>query len=228
MGLTSKTALEPSAELLTWDSEWWGVRVGRSASLMDEWAVENTVGCMWMLIPASDQEDVHRAEQGGARVMDVRVTLERDTAPRDARILAATPADLDWMLPLAREAFRGLTRFYADPDLPDERCDDLYANWIIDSLDGWAHAILTHPDGFITVHATGQTASIGLIAVDAKARGTGVGRHLTDAAVNWAHAAGYRTITVVTQGCNIPAQRTFQACGFRTSQTDVWLHKWYG
>ena len=34
-------------------------------------------------------------------------------------------------------------------------------------------------------------------------------------------------ITVVAQGQNAPALRTFEGCGFRTADVGLWFHKWY-
>ena len=236
MGMTTRSAGEPSAELLSFDSEFWGVRIAKAPTLMDDWALENTIGCMWLLIPAHEQADIHRAEEGGARVMDVRVKLEittdYDYEPRFVR--SSRPSDEERLVEIARKAFRGLTRFYADPRFLNDRCDDLYENWIRDSLGGWAeHVLVAERDsqilGFVTLHydRPNDTASIGLIAVDESARGEGLGLHLTSAAVDLATTSRLGSVTVVTQGCNTAALRTFQGCGFRTCQTDIWLHKWF-
>ena len=84
------------------------------------------------------------------------------------------------------------------------------------------------PAGFVTIHDDGDhKASIGLIAVSARARSRGVGVNLAKAAVDWAHHEGFTDISVVTQGCNVPAQRAFQRAGFITGNVAVWLHKWY-
>jgi ribosomal protein S18 acetylase RimI-like enzyme len=232
MGVTTRSAGESSAELLSWDSEFWGVRIAKAPTLMDDWALDNTIGCMWLLIPAHEQADIHRAEEGGARVMDVRVKLEHTLGVRAVtNTRRAEDKDTEQIVKIARSAFRGLTRFYADPRFPDERCDDLYENWVRDSLSGWAATTIVHPwngkiGGFITVHLDDDVASIGLIAVAKKAQGNGLGKALTLAAINWADASGAKKLTVVTQGCNIPAQRTFHGSGFAAAQTDIWLHKW--
>lgn len=231
MGVTSRSVDTPSAELLSWDSEWWGVKIGRGNTLMDEWARENTVGCMWILIPAKDQEDIHRAEQGGARFMDMRVEFSRRTEPMLSYARPFNKTDVEPLAAISRTAFRGLTRFYADPRFPDDRCDDLYENWFRQSADGWAEEILVvgdgdGPVGFVTVHADDAHAWIGIIAVSEHLRGKHVGRALTDSAIDWAYHRRVPEITVVTQGANIAAQRTFQASGFRTTDTSVWMHKW--
>ncbi len=220
-------------ELLHWDTEWWNVRIGRGYSAdLDRWAEQNMIGCMWLLITSNAQQDIHRAEANGARMMDIRVELARMTSPMPAVSRPATDKDMDALAAISRTAFRGLTRFYADPMLPDDRCDDLYENWLRTSP-GWAAEILTivdvdfnQPLGFITIHVDGDEASIGLVAVAERGRGKGIGINLTAAAVNWAWEQNIPQIKVVTQGCNIPAQRVFQHAGFVTTKTDVWLHSW--
>ena len=192
MGMTTRSAGEPSAELLSFDSEFWGVRIAKAPTLMDDWALDNTIGCMWLLIPAHEQADIHRAEQNGARVMDVRVELEMRTVPVLSYARPFNKTDVEPLAAISRTAFRGLTRFYADPRFPDDRCDDLYENWLRQSADGWAEEILVLDDadgpvGFVTVHALDDEAWIGIIAVAEHIRGSGSGIALTQAAVDWAY-----------------------------------------
>lgn len=235
MSVTTKSALTASGELLSWDTEFWGGRrIARGFSPeLDKWAIDNTIRCMCLLIDAADHEAIHRAEANGARLMDTRVEFSRPTGSEMAVSRRPTPADVDELAAIARTAFRGLTRFYADPRFDNARCDDLYEEWFLSSYRGWAMEVLMigdglGPAGFVTIHDDGdREASIGLIATAPRIRGRGMGLNLTHAAVDWAYRENFETITVVTQGCNIPAQRAFQRAGFVTESVDVWLHKWY-
>lgn len=216
-------------ELLTWDSEWWGARIGRSADVADLDAAG--FDCLWLLVPGANHDDLHEAELLGAQIMDVRVELDCIPTARPIEARPVKRPDIALLAAIARTAFRGMTRFYADPRLPDDRCDDLYENWLRDSADGWATEILVvgdgrGPAGFVTIHRNDDNASIGLIAIAEHVRERGVGQSLASSAIGWAAQDGAKRMTVVTQGCNVPAQRAFQAAGFRTSQTDVWLHRW--
>lgn len=142
-------------------------------------------------------------------------------------------ADIDALRAIARVSHTD-TRFYADLRFPRDRCDDLYDTWIDRSCQGWAQTVLV-PDvagraqGYVTVHVDDARSrgSIGLIAVAEEARGRGVGAALVRGAVAWCHAHELNTVSVVTQGRNIGAQRVFQQCGFRTSKVEFWFHKWY-
>ena len=227
------------AEGLEWDSEFWRMPVGKAARSegISEWANEHAEGCLFLLIPAKDQADIHRSEQHGARVMDVRVELTRTYLdeshdPRAVHDIGTIRMnEIGGMAHLARTAFRGLTRFYADPNFPTEKVDDLYELWFMQMLDR-DYIIVARDDnfapvGFVTVTRDERGAHIGLIAVKAEERGRGWGVRLTNAACHYAAEVGEKRISVVTQGCNIAAQHTFQDCGFRTCDVSVWLHKWF-
>lgn len=229
MKMAITTGNEPA--VLAWDTEFWGVKIAEADHPdVDRWAVENTVGCVCLLVDASDTERIQDAEERGFRFMDIRVTLERPTHRSvDVATRVATRDDLDSLAYIARSAHR-ITRFYADPRLDDARCDDLYEGWIRNTFDGWGHVLalgdIGEPIGYVTVHLDGATSSIGLIAVDKNERGNGKGRLLVDGALSFAAADGATSMSVVTQGRNIPALRLFERTGFRVTRTKVWMHKW--
>lgn len=152
----------------------------------------------------------------------------------------------------------GLSRFYYDACFPRERCDALYATWIERSVGGWADAVLVAelPDsqglssadrpynpgngligGFISCHLrdtpdtrdTGEKrGEIGLVGVAEAARGQNVGGSLVSGALAWFAAHGAASVSVVTQGRNVAAQRLYQRGGFLTSSVQLWYHKWFG
>jgi len=225
-------------QLMEFDSDFWKVRIGRAGTVdgLSRWAAENTVGLIWLLVDADKPEEAQRAEEQGFRLMDVRVTLERVTgaALREKKVVAKMiDSDLPEVIEIARGAHR-ITRFYADSLLPDDRCDDLYESWVRQSYEGWADAVFVSltdergPVGYVTVHVDGDIGSIGLIAVHERCRSLGLGRELVWAAIDHAWRRGCKRITVVTQGRNVAALRLFEGCGFRITNTSLWLHKWTG
>ncbi len=212
-----------------WDSAFWGVTIGRT----DHWPRSDdlTVDCAWLLAPATEQEVIHQAENQGARFMDLRVEYARETQPQIAISRKINDDDVEALAAIARTAFRGLSRFYADARLPWDRCDALYEGWFRENVaDPDVDVLMVGdgrgPAGFVTVKMAPE-ASIVLIAVAESARGHGMGDNLARAAVNHAYDAGIPSISVVTQGCNIPSQRAFTSAGFRIRSSSVWLHKWY-
>lgn len=229
IGATTKLA---NPKLMSWDGEFWHEPIALASHPdVDEWAAANTVGLLWLLVPSDRPEEAQAAEEQGWRFMDVRVEFERPTVAISRGLGRHRLEDVDALAAIAREAHR-ITRFYADPSLDDERCDDLYEQWLRNSCAGWAHEVIVYggvrmsrPLGYCTVHVDGHTASIGLIATHSDFRGAGIGFALVQNAIGSAHDAGCSRITVVTQGRNVAAQRLFQKCGFRTSRTDLWFHK---
>jgi GNAT superfamily N-acetyltransferase len=219
------------------------VRIGRvegdamtadRAATVAGWAAANGVACVYFL-SGEDAAAAHAAEEAGFRLMDVRVGLARATeaAPADARIRPFEPADLPALREIARTSHR-VTRFYADPRFPRERCDDLYDTWIVRSTEGWADAVLVadhagEAAGYISCHADEAAArgSIGLFAVAESARGSGLGASLVRAAVGWCAARGLPQIGVVTQGRSAAAFRVYERSGFAVESLGFWFHRWY-
>jgi dTDP-4-amino-4,6-dideoxy-D-galactose acyltransferase len=245
----ARRSVRPAAEtaactLLPWDSEFWGVPVGRvedgeltaeRLAAVDEWAHANDVACLYFLSDGDDPASAHIAERGGFRLMDLRVELRRPASEEEAlqRLREARPDDAGALRAIARSS-HGVTRFYADPNFADVRCDDLYDVWISRSLEGWADGVLVAdgergPAGYVSCHldTANATGSIGLIAVDERARGGGIGVDLARGAVGWCHGRGSEAMSVVTQGRNVAALRTFQRAGFLVDSVGLWFHKWY-
>ena len=230
-----------SAELLPWDTDFWGIRIARvdgdamtaeGAAALEEWAAANDVACLYFLA-GEDEATPRIAEDAGYRLTDVRVALRRAPAAveTDGRVRAFAAADLPALRAIARTS-HGATRFYADPRFPRARCDDLYDVWITRSAEGWADAVFVadhegRPAGYLTVHEAGGSASIGLVAVAEDARGAGLGASLVDAAVGWAAGRGVPELTVVTQGRSAAALRVYERAGFRVESVGLWFHRWF-
>jgi dTDP-4-amino-4,6-dideoxy-D-galactose acyltransferase len=103
----------------------------RRAADVDAWADAHDVDCLYYLAGGENPGSAHAAERAGFRLMDVRTELacvpqpaELPTSVRDAH-----DDDADALRAIAA-ASHGVTRFYADPNFPDERCDELYDTWM--------------------------------------------------------------------------------------------------
>jgi len=234
MSKITVTTRNSDPQMMAWDGDFWNCRVGRATSLdgLGEWAVENTVGLMCLLVDADKPAEIQEAERIGYRFMDIRVTLTMQACQRPSWVRLARAEDTSKLQAIAREAFH-LTRFYADPSLDDERCDDLYAEWTRSLCAGGASVVLVADydgmaSGYITVNLDGTESEIGLIAVAGDLRGQHLGTALVNGAIDWAYAHGAERMNVVTQGRNVGALRTFEGCGFRVSNTQVWMHRRFG
>jgi ribosomal protein S18 acetylase RimI-like enzyme len=200
---------------------------------IDAWADAHDVECLYFLAAGDDPASAHAAEAAGFRQMDVRVELACSARPDSLAdgVREAREDDVETLRGIASSS-HGATRFYADPNFPDERCDVFYDTWIRRSLEGLADGVLVgevggKAAGYVSCHLDGATGSIGLIAVDASARGHGLGVDLARGAIAWCASRGVDRMTVVTQGRNLAALRTFQRAGFLASSLDLWFHKWY-
>ena len=228
---------------MDWDSSHFGleiVQLDRPPDSMDEGASairaarEQGADCVYCLVAADDYMCAWRLEAAGFVARDLRLEFQRrvDPRPLDAvpELRACTGADVDALADLSAKVFTR-TRFAADPGFPRQRVTSLYDIWLRNSVSGYANAVLVSgavgtPDGFVTLHASQYVARIGLIAVDASARGGGLGLGLVNGAMHWAAEHSCSELRVVTQGSNTAAQRLYQRCGFVTATAHTWFHAW--
>lgn len=238
------------AEILAWDSEFFGVTVARlrserldrtSLDLAVEWCGQHEVDCLYALLTAEDAHTVRLAEGAGATFTDMRVTMRRPVGERseppaaDAPGLLLRPSEPEDVPPLeaiARTA-HGHSRFYFDVCFPDERCDAFYERWIRESCAGFADEVIVADGdgravGYVTMHLDEPAAArIGLLGVAAEARGRGIGAALADKAVAWAHERGASSVAVATQARNVPALRLYAERGFLVESVAIWYHLWF-
>jgi dTDP-4-amino-4,6-dideoxy-D-galactose acyltransferase len=165
---------------------------------------------------------------------------ERREPAADPSLLVrpAVPADLPELRRIAAASHRD-SRFYHDPHFGRARCDELYATWIEKCCADPAGAVLVaelkdKPCGYITLDVAaggeGRIAGegrIGLFAVGEAAQGRGVGGLLIAAAFDWFAGRGAGTVSVVTQGRNVRAQRIYQRFGMLTRSLELWYHRWW-
>lgn len=214
--------------VLEFDSKWFGVRVGRfdnDPKAAYGWAIDNDIQLLYTLLPIDKIALMRDASEHGFRLVDVRVqfTAPSNDLPLPDRVRPAKADDDERIGKIALTAFRGGSRFYNDRHMDRDRVDEMYRNWAINDVYDALVLVADGDDGiggFVTVRG----GDVGLIAVDPECRWTGIGTDLMNAALS---SCQERQLLVVTQGGNTAAQRTFQKCGFRSSSTGLWLHRWF-
>jgi dTDP-4-amino-4,6-dideoxy-D-galactose acyltransferase len=232
-------------ELLDWDTDFWGVRAARvhpeHAADLDR-SIERceAIGVRWasLLVATHDLDLIGHAVRSGFAPVDVRITLSARPAARQpateplSHEHLADASDAEELARLARGAFT-ISRFYADPHLPDARCADFYETWIRNSIAGQlADVVVVRRssdgiDGFVTVRKTGaDTATLPLVAVRADRQGQGVGKALMSATSRWLTDHDVRSVDVTTQLANVTAIRLYESGGFKVDHSGVWLHRW--
>jgi hypothetical protein len=230
-----------TVEPLQWDSAFFGFAVAEiAAERPDERDLEDAleacrkrgVRCAYLLLDASDARGGDAAQALGFVLRDVRVELNRaiDTADATAdveSVVAVDPARLPALESLARERLT-MSRFFADPNFPRERCQELYVAFLRRGVEGapdrWALATADH-SGFAVCHVDPrkQLGTFELAAV----RRPGDGAMLVRAGLARFARAGVTSARIVTQAQNIASQRSFQRAGFRTSHSSLWFHRWF-
>ena len=234
-------------EFLDWDTEFFGIRVGRvigntltraRMKEIDAWSHRNEIRCLYFLAQCDDPETTFLAEEDNFHLVDMRVTFDRqlfEPLPEMAEGLRmAQPADMPVLEEWARTGFTD-SRFFHDRQFPRERAAALYAFWIQRDFQSPSSAVLvfapeeSRPSGYISIaiNSIANVSQIGLLGVGPEARGKGAGQTLLNGALAWAAARGAKQTIVVTQGRNIAAQRLYQRCGFMVRSIELWYHKWY-
>lgn len=211
-------------ERLAWDSDFFGYEVGRikvSDEQLERAAIEHE---------AADFSLVYVLSNGpidGLDLFDVKVMLERHMKPEEhfaprvpvEQFTGAADAEL-YRLALESGVH---SRFRVDPGFRKNEFERLYRRWLDNSLERAGELVLVARDtagltGFVSLaHAVGAS-TIGLIAVDERARGKGVGSALLEACFAETQRAGNHLIRVVTQEPNTAAMALYARCGFQITE----------
>ena len=234
-------------EYLEWDSTFFGYRIGRIIgsrlteeqwSLTDHWCRDHRIDCLYLMADPASLQTVGAAQAREFQFVDVRVTLERgrraepaDRVDTDHRIRQWTPPDIPILKEIASRSHRD-SRFYADRHFERAHCDALFATWIENSCRGYADAVFVSDvagalSAYISCHlGAPRTGRIGLVGVDYRSRGQGVGIALVRRALEWFASHDVETVSVVTQGKNAAAMGFYQRCGFVTTSIELCFHGW--
>ena len=235
----------PALRFLEWDSTHFGIRIGQvMAPQIDgrllgnalESAELSSIDCMYLLVDSRDASGIRLASKFGWRMVDLRVRLGAPisrVSPDANGVRQAVTEDIPVLRELAKRAHRE-SRFYADGNFSEAACDDLFALWIERSVRDreFAGSVFVpqtpcgETTGYITCAVKEGIGQIGLIAVAENARRMGWGTRLLGASAKWFTDQGLERVSVVTQGCNLAALRTYQRFGFTIDSIDLWFHWW--
>ena len=251
--MTLRVQRQTPCELLPWDSEFFGRRIAKVsghtldetfAKEIDQWCAQQRVEVLYFLANSQSTTTTQVAENHGFNLVDIRITLERAAQagsqlakpplPAGLTIRPADSKDVPALQNIARQAHTD-SRFFNDAHFSRAQAQELFATWIRVECDGAAKKVLVlasaedRPLGYVTcqAHDDGQAGQISLMAIGEQARGQGLGMSLVMAAVEWLTTQPVQTVSVVTQGRNIAAQRVYQRCGFLIQDLQLWYHKWF-
>lgn len=123
------------------------------------------------------------------------------------------------------------SRFRLDDGFRNGEFERLYREWLASSLRGengkrvFVAGKMENPGGLVTVEP-GEIARIGLLAVSADQRGTGLGRRLVAEAERFCCDHDRAELRVATQSENQEACRFYEACAFRKIAEVEIFHVW--
>lgn len=240
---------EDICQYLEWDSDFFGVRIGRiivnrlTEETLEEvlmWCKSNAIDCLYFLADMDDARTARLAEEHNFRLVDIRVTLERriNVFPEEEEgsvqnvVRLCIPNDVQALRAIARVSHLD-SRFYYDSIFPKSQCDALYETWIEKSCSGYADAVIVAElsgelVGYVSCHLLDQVkGQIGLFGIRPDLKERGLGRKLIDESLRWFFRQERKEVMVVTQGRNINAQRLYQKCGFLTQSVQLWYHRWF-
>jgi dTDP-4-amino-4,6-dideoxy-D-galactose acyltransferase len=224
-------------ELLKWDTEFFGRKIGvlsgelsSRARVAADLAAARAEGFEYVTCrpPVEDAAAIRTLEAEGFYLTDVGVTWASpaqaylDRAPAPSGVRPATAADLPLLTSEAVKLFRR-SRFYSDPFFTEAEADRLHVAWLENSVSGQAaDAVLINPDaGFVTCKLKGDHAEVPLIGVWEQSRKRGAGRDLMTAAVQWFRGRGVETVRVKTQVKNLRAMNFYHRLGFDLFAMDM-------
>jgi ribosomal protein S18 acetylase RimI-like enzyme len=233
----------PLVEELAWDSAFFGFPIGRirggspseaELSLATSECRSRGIRCAYLLCAVDAVESITLAIRHGFRLIDIRVTLDREVPSATPDAFGSRRARSEDVSELMRLTGPGFdrSRFFVDGRFPRERVEALFARWIARDLESTEGEVaIVEREGRIAGFASGLvsadgTAQVGLVGVAPGFRGLGVGRQVMAGLLKLLANRGGPKVRVVSQGGNRGALRLYEECGFRMSSMDVWLHWW--
>ena len=220
-------------KLLPWDSEFFGHPIARAdlppADLDDAVAAAHSSGasCLYLFVPGDHVGLVEACVRRGARLVDLRVELDRVVDPASTAVgPPVRPATVDELgdLESSAEDLAHVSRFAADPRFAADHVRDMYRTWLRwCSSDGVVVVPETGSSGFVGARVVDDETHVDLVYVAPHARGQGLAAALVDGALR---VTGAPHASVVTQCGNVAAQRLYQSLGFKTRAVHAVLHLW--
>jgi RimJ/RimL family protein N-acetyltransferase len=233
----------PPADLLPWDTEFFGFRIGRvhpgrfDPIAIDAWRRENHIRCLYYQADLADTVSIHSAETLGFQFMDLRSEFFMPL-PHTALVnldFDIRRASLD-DLPAIRRISTGIftnSRFYRDPHFSRSRLDEMYNIWVEKHLRTlntglWVAEGSGGIVGFVTANEISSLrVQISLLGVVPAYRGKGLALSLNNTVINHYSGLSFTALEAITQASN---HSTFQLnfrCGMKLVRQPAWYHGWF-
>ena len=239
----SSYTMKHQVEILTWDSNFFNIKVGRIKNNSGSVQFENVLSELKILgielsyysTPSLLNNLESTSDFYEFNLVDKKTTFIKKIEKISTHNKFVSIYDLDYpedkLINLAIQS--GIySRFNIDKKIDQIKFEELYKEWMINSVNKkLAKEVLTYKtkgviEGFVTLGEKLGVADIGIIAVDEYSRGKGIGKILMSAAENWFANNHYNQIQVVTQGDNLPACKLYEATGYKIKKVEYFYHLW--
>lgn len=235
---------------LEWDSEFFGFNIHYITSRHLTDVIHNklkdvcrgkSVRLLEFLCNCHDSRSVRIAEKEKFEFVDIRLTYQqilnaniaKVQIPEGLTLGKAEIQHIDRLKELTKDLYQH-SRYYYDVRFDQDKINEFYANWIkkavLGTFDSYCYCLFDSqgkPLGFCSIREnSNQSVHIGLFGIDDEHHGKGFGKTLVNAVLHELYTSGIRKVLVVTQGRNYKAQVLYQKCGFVTTSTELWYHKW--
>lgn len=209
---------------------------------IDQFCAKNAVKLVIARVDVNALEVVQALEDRQYRLMDTLVYWVRDLnrAPAEAidspfYIRDATRDDIPAIGDVAAASFAGYAgHYHADPNLPPEKCDEVYIDWAKRSVtdaqlagcvrvvedDGEVIAFMTYR----TVNGDGEIVLGGILPEHQR---RGIYQTLLGDGIFWCSQQGAEKIWFSTQITNVAVQRVWTRLHFVPHHAQYTLHRWY-
>ena len=225
---------------LQWDSDFFGLRIGRADILSTEDSLflaarREELKQQFELLYVFDPNNIG-FNANGARLVDEKILYSKPCEPRkqyDDIVFFKQVKPTEDLHRLALVS-GGYSRFKLDERLPQGSYERLYTRWIENACpkEGTNKQILTFLDinsiakGLITIDYQGELGHIGLVAVDTDCQHQGIGGKIMSTLDGYLFDLGVKTLEVPTQKANTDACRWYEKNGF-TVQSRTQIYHWW-
>jgi len=225
---------------LQWDSDFWGLRVGRADLHTKADAVElqlrhKKLKRQYDLLYVFDANGVG-FNADGSQLVDEKVLYCKPCEPREQYRKISFYQEVSPSEDLYRLALvsGGYSRFKLDGRLPKGSYERLYRRWIENACpeEGTNKQILVYWDecdvacGMITIDYEGEMGHVGLVAVDTNVQHQGIGSKMLSTLDGYLFEHGVKTLEVPTQKANANACSWYEKNGF-VAQSKTPIYHWW-
>lgn len=235
-------------EYLTWDSEFFGYKIGRikitqETNLNELFEIidkQKEYKLIYLVIDKllQTKELEEKLEKKRISLVDKKVTFSQMILPPSETEVSFEEIKL-YSGSVATQKIIDLSlqsgiysRFQTDKNFVNHEYEKLYTAWIQNSVNGkiadsvfvaYQHSELI---GLLTLSFKKHFSDIGILAVDSMYRGQKIGQKLIKTAIHETQKQAINLIKVVTQKDNINACNFYENQGFEIEQLEYIYHIW--